>query len=646
MRVWQLSLLPILFLLLSLTSRAQNDIVVYETYMSEYLPSGEYPLTVYFYNNGAETLDNFVVNWSLNGGATQSEFIDLDALNTPIVPSPILHACTTEGTFEITQSAGATQQLSVWITQPNGEYDVTSNNNSDVHMITTLENHCQRKVLLEPHLSIDSSYGPDVELVIDAFKSAYPDNLLVATWHTDDAMWNEQNEELDITYDIGHTYALVDRHLFPPVYEGQTNKPVVHYDDWQDYLPLRFERYSPVHLATDNTFNSATGELTVNITATFLSDVTGDFRFNCYLLEDPVIGDGLDGSYGQINRYSADGPASGGPEHPHYNSPTIIMDFPHRNVVWDRLGGTWGTQGVIPSFVPKNTVITHTYTYNVPADYDYNELSLITMVQKYDPNTDYRDILNALDCPMNGSNQHQWITDTAPVSSIPYYTLGGKVLLEGAYSGSGMMHTSLNTLIPTNQPYSDYPYNYNGNQTLQTSQSNIVDWVMIEARSGIPNTAGIAQGTQVVETQVGVLLADGSFADINGNPGVKFYDLVEGQEYYFCVRHRNHLDLFTTYPTYAAANMYYDFTSSVTMALGIEQQKMSYDGKALMLSGDYNQDGIIQVSDVDVWQAQPAASNMYMNTDGNLDGSVQATDFDAWFYNKAKIGSVEIGHGN
>jgi len=71
--------------------------------------------------------------------------------------------------------------------------------------------------------------------------------------------------------------------------------------------------------------------------------------------------------------------------------------------------------------------------------------------------------------------------------------------------------------------------------------------------------------------------------------------------------------------------------------------KWSEDNKALLFAGDYNGDGIIQVSDYDVWKANPAILDTYENADGTLDGIIQLTDFDLWRPNKAKIGSVEIG---
>ena len=90
--------------------------------------------------------------------------------------------------------------------------------------------------------------------------------------------------------------------------------------------------------------------------------------------------------------------------------------------------------------------------------------------------------------------------------------------------------------------------------------------------------------------------------------------------------------------------MSYDFTSGSDQAFGVEQVKATIDGFYVMHAGEYNQDGVIQTTDYDVWQSDPAINNTYNRADGNLDGVVQATDFDTWFPNKAKVGTIEIGY--
>ncbi len=226
-----------------------------------------------------------------------------------------------------------------------------------------------------------------------------------------------------------------------------------------------------------------------------------------------------------------------------------------------------------------------------------------------------------------------------PAFSPVTFNLSLKVFLEGAYNNDGSMRTILSNYIPFQQPYNISPYNYNGNENLLNIPSNMVDWILVEARTGTPNVN--QQNTTIVETKAGLLFNNGEITDIAGNP-LRFNNLIEGDSYYFAIRHRNHLDVLTASSLIAQQNMSYDFTISSTMAFGPQQQSESQDGNAMMFTGDYNHDGVIQVSDYDVWKLNPAQLNVYGAADGNLDGTIQNTDSDAWQINKAKIGVGEI----
>jgi len=214
------------------------------------------------------------------------------------------------------------------------------------------------------------------------------------------------------------------------------------------------------------------------------------------------------------------------------------------------------------------------------------------------------------------------------------------VFLEGAYLGASQMSTGLTDQIPANQPYNVEPYNYMGTESLEFVSPDMVDWILLEVRSGTPNTVG-ARNTVNVETRAGILLKDGSVVDVNGDP-VVFKNLNADSPYRLCIRHRNHLDVLFAVEVEAAANMYFDFTIDGAVAFGQEQLKMHDDGTAMMHAGDFNQDAVIQNTDFDKWQSEPAVINAYASPDGNLDGVIQTTDFDLWNLNKAKIGHPEL----
>lgn len=215
-----------------------------------------------------------------------------------------------------------------------------------------------------------------------------------------------------------------------------------------------------------------------------------------------------------------------------------------------------------------------------------------------------------------------------------------KCFLEGALlSSSSLMRTSLNDvqLIPASQPYNLAPYNHTetiGNSILPL---NLVDWVLIEARSGDPLSGNL----MLEEAHAAFLLSDGSIVDPSGSGSVFFKNLDASKEYYFTIRHRNHLDIVTANSFNVNGGVVnYDFR--VLNAYGTNQQKsINISGVPVfaMYAGDYNKDGVIQTTDFDDWKSNPAILNVYDLPDGNLDGIIQATDYDLWERNKSKNGT-------
>jgi|GEM_PF-2511419 len=242
------------------------------------------------------------------------------------------------------------------------------------------------------------------------------------------------------------------------------------------------------------------------------------------------------------------------------------------------------------------------------------------------------------ECATQGS-----LTVVVNSCGLPPTDVEMKVLLEGNYmNGTSMMHDMMvqTGVVPLTQPYGAAPWNFTASVTAPALPATAVDWVMIDALVGTPQLTG-TKGLTVVESQVGFLLQNGDIVDENGNSGLRFTTLTHGTDYYFIIRHRNHLDVLTANSIAAAPLVAYDFTTSDTQAFGIEQLKPMTDGKYVMWAGDYNVDAVVQNTDYDDWITDPSIVNMYKLTDGNLDGVVQTTDYDTWFLNKAKIGTLE-----
>ena len=317
------------------------------------------------------------------------------------------------------------------------------------------------------------------------------------------------------------------------------------------------------------------------------------------------------------------------------SSPTVVTNNPAPNAAFSALASTYCSDDALLSLTP--VVSGGSFSGTGVSGNTFDPSAVPSSMWGTAISITYTLSVNGC---TSSSSQSIIVDDCAnPISNLRI-----KILLEGNYQmGSSTMHTQLNQagLIPSSQPYNQAPWNYNVITNAASIPANAVDWVLVEARTGTPSTSGTAT-TVVVERQAGLLLTDGNIVSADGSTGLDFLTLTAGADYYFSVRHRNHLDVLTAVPITATSVMNYDFTSSDTQAFGVEQVKLMTDGKYVLYAGDYNVDGVIQTTDYDDWIFDPSILNTYFLTDGNLDGVVQTTDFDTWFLNKAKIGSVEI----
>jgi hypothetical protein len=110
-----------------------------------------------------------------------------------------------------------------------------------------------------------------------------------------------------------------------------------------------------------------------------------------------------------------------------------------------------------------------------------------------------------------------------------------RVFLQGSYAGSDTMTTSLNSAgkIPVHHPFNDTLdiWNYTGSERLYNLPADIVDWVIVELRTG-------TAANTTVGKLAALLKCDGSIFDLDGTSQVKFKGIVPGN-YYIVVSHRN-----------------------------------------------------------------------------------------------------------
>ncbi len=224
------------------------------------------------------------------------------------------------------------------------------------------------------------------------------------------------------------------------------------------------------------------------------------------------------------------------------------------------------------------------------------------------------------------------------------YWVSIKTLMEGFYNPSkGELNTDMADLgiIPLQQPFNYNPYNYWGNESVTELPEGVVDWVLVEARNGQPDL--INPGTETIEAHAGFLMKDGRIMDLDGETPILFKNLQPDCFYYFAIRHRTHLDIFTAEPTSTFfAVMAYDFTVDVNKAYGTNQLKATTDGRYGMISGDYDGNGTINSEDYNKWRQQNALVNQYVTWDGDANGVVNNLDYNLWYVNRGKICCSEV----
>ena len=210
-----------------------------------------------------------------------------------------------------------------------------------------------------------------------------------------------------------------------------------------------------------------------------------------------------------------------------------------------------------------------------------------------------------------------------------------KIFLEGPYADNEMV-TDLDSLslMPHTQPYNVSPWNYNGNEAVNSIPPEIVDWILIELRSSPSSSSVVSRCAAFVRN-------DGMVEDLNGEFKVTFPGVNSGS-YYVVVYHRNHLAIMSKNPVLLSDSpSLYDFTTSQNKAYGTQPMKSLGNGKYGMYSGDGNGSGVVNSADYNtVWRRQNGSVG-YKNGDFDLNGGVNIVDSNAkWKPNKGKVTQV------
>lgn len=169
-------------------------------------------------------------------------------------------------------------------------------------------------------------------------------------------------------------------------------------------------------------------------------------------------------------------------------------------------------------------------------------------------------------------------------------TLALKVFIEGYYLGGGMMRAVADSV--------NYPTICD---TLDVSLAQSAPpYSIFQSVKGTVNTSG-----------------NGSFT----------FSAVPPSNYYLVLEHRNALETWSSTAIASSPAMSYDFSTSASQAYG-SNQKSTGDGNFAIISGDINQENVIDMNDILLLeQSIQNLTSGYVNEDLNGDWVVEGADF-------------------
>jgi hypothetical protein len=134
-------------------------------------------------------------------------------------------------------------------------------------------------------------------------------------------------------------------------------------------------------------------------------------------------------------------------------------------------------------------------------------------------------------------------------------------------------------------------------------------------------------GYTLVDEYTGILNTDGTIS-------CDFSNATAGSSYYIVFKHRSAVETWSSSLVTISANGIYDFTTSAGQAFGSNQSDNG-DGTFSIKNGDVNQDGAVDISDLNILDTdfQNGLGSAYLSTDLNGDGAVDITDFNLLDFN-------------
>jgi len=238
-----------------------------------------------------------------------------------------------------------------------------------------------KRVLLEQFTGSWCGWCVDGSYVMNQLLEEYPDQVIGCKIHNGDSMVIA--EEAIVKGPLGITgfpMGSIDRRA----YGGSIG---LSRTSWKAACESFMALPPKADIQLAYSVNEETRQLYATVFCTMLETVNLTLKFNVYVLEDSVSGEGT--GWDQSNYLSG---REGYEDNPYYNLPSKIVGYQHMKVVRAMLGGSWGA-GDIPNPAQAGEIYTHDFIFDIPEGLKLEHLHFIGFVQVDEANN--KEILNS-----------------------------------------------------------------------------------------------------------------------------------------------------------------------------------------------------------------------------------------------------------
>jgi hypothetical protein len=335
-------------------------------------------------NAGTSALDSFVVTMALD-----STPLDTTVYKpSPNLPGDELYALQLDTPLNL-PSEGP-HEVAVWVQALPA--DGFAGNDTLRATVQGIPAGTQRTVLLEKTTCRNCGSCPlGVGELMD-LAAQYPDRLIASVLHDNDqgtdSMTTADGEAIQNLLGAGRNPSgTIGRVTMPGLSE-----PFASHELWDVLVRGRMEHPSPITVTLDPSYDPASRELSLTVTAEAVAPVTGELRFNGFVLEDSIAGEGE--GYAQRS-YFNNNPASRW-----HQRGNPIQDFYHRDVLRDVLGNTSGDAQHLNDTLQPGDTRQQTYTTTLAPAWDASQVKLVGTVFQYFPANNAFEALNSAATPL------------------------------------------------------------------------------------------------------------------------------------------------------------------------------------------------------------------------------------------------------